>query len=815
MRKRCPVHLLAPLSPTLFQPEPSADTPLARVALERGLDQPEGLTYAVPPDLADLQVGDRVSAPLGRHDRPVEGYVVEVITDPAAIARTIDSLGAPIKMLIGRAKGPRKRPAQPASFPPGLLRLAEWMSHYYCCPLGMVLSAMVPAAVKRSVGSRVRTVLVRVTPPNVQTIEALPRSAREAWEAVAALADDQFPAEPLALRDRLSLKSVAPINRMVRAGLLEERTEGAVRAPRSARDGFDFDETAREPPPPTLEQQRAIDAVSGALGSFAPFLLYGVTGSGKTEVYLRVLDRVLARGQCGIVLVPEIALTPQTVGRFLARFADRQGTVAVLHSGLTAAQRNREWTRVASGEAKIVVGARSAVFAPFPKAGPSSLGIIIVDEEHDSSYKQDQLPRYHARDVALRRAQLEGCAVVLGSATPSLESWHNALPESEGGSGKFALLPLRQRVAGGALPRVKIVDLAEETRHEPGELRTLDSVGATLRAALDRTLARDGQAILLLNRRGYASYICCPDQRCGWFMTCTHCDVTVVYHKRVANIAHGVVRCHHCLSEQTLPRICPQCGQKRVNTFGFGTQRLEEELVRRFPPLAEEGAMLRLDSDTMRSAADYFSALSRFRDGKVRLLLGTQMIAKGLDFPGVELIGVINADTAINLPDFRSAERTFQLVSQVAGRAGRSARTRESSRVIVQTFNPHEPAIRFAAEHDFAGFAERELALRREAALPPIGRMARIVCRDPDGVKATERARRIALELGQLGEPGLHLKGPMPCPISRIAGQHRVAVEILAPSAGPIQRALAALRSLGLVKSDAHTAVDVDPIALL
>jgi len=802
------------VSPSLFQPEPSADTPLARVVLERGLDQPEGLTYAVPPDLADLRVGERVTAPLGRHDRPVEGYVVDVISDREAIGRAIASIGAPIKLLLGRAPARRKRAADPASFPPGLLRLAEWMSHYYCCPLGMVLSAMVPAAVKRSVGSRRRTVLAKSQDPSAATIESLPPSAREAWDAIAALPDDQFPVEPLALRDRLALKSVAPINRLVRAGLLEERTEGAVRTPRSARDAFEFDESARRAPQATPEQERAIDAVTSALGTFAPFLLYGVTGSGKTEVYLRVLERVLDRGHCGVVLVPEIALTPQTVGRFLARFADRRESVAVLHSGLTAAQRNREWMRVASGEAKVVVGARSAVFAPFPHE-KAQLGVIIVDEEHDSSYKQDQLPRYHARDVALRRAQLERCPVVLGSATPSLESWHNALPEAQGGSDRFTLLELSRRVAGGVLPRVKIVDLAEETRHEPGEMRTLDSVGATLRSALDRTLARDGQAILLLNRRGYASYICCPDQHCGWFMTCRHCDVTVVYHKRVTNIAHGVVRCHHCLSEQQLPRVCPQCGKKKVNTFGFGTQRLEEELMRRFPALAEEGAMLRLDSDTMRTASDYFSALARFRDGKVRVLLGTQMIAKGLDFPGVELIGVINADTAINLPDFRSAERTFQLVSQVAGRAGRSERTSESSRVIVQTFNPHEPAIRFAAEHDFAGFASRELALRREAMLPPVGRMARVVCRDPDGVKATERARRIAIDLGALGEPGLHLKGPMPCPISRIAGQHRVAVEILAPSPGPIQRALAALRSRGLVKSDAHTAVDVDPIALL
>lgn len=414
------------------------------------------------------------------------------------------------------------------------------------------------------------------------------------------------------------------------------------------------------------------------------------------------------------------------------------------------------------------------------------------------------------------------------------------------------------------MPKVEIVDLAEERRNRPYTDHHLHALGPRLEGALRTTIDRGGQAILLLNRRGYASYICCVDHTCGWCMQCDHCDVTVVYHKKSlptgdswAGMRGGVVRCHHCLAEQKLPLTCPRCS-KRVNTFGFGTQRLEEEIERKFPSLRSgpKGTMKRLDSDTMTHAADYFEALERFRTGESRVLIGTQMIAKGLDFPGVELVGVINADTALAFPDFRASERTFQLVAQVAGRAGRSAASGHVARVIVQTFNPHEPAIRFAAAHDFAGFAELELDQRAAVGLPPAWRMARIVCRDENPAKAEGRAHEIAAALANLtpspsgsglgrgmreasaarglearndvkGVPPpapshpparegvLRVRGPIACPISRVAGFYRFAVELLAPTAAEIQRALAALRSEGLVKSDAHTAVDVDPVALL
>lgn len=797
----------------LFDPAVPLSGLWARVVVERGIDHGDGLTYAVPASLADLTPGERVRAPLGKGDRPVEGYVIEVM--PAA--EHVGGVPASrVKALLGRAARPA---AGPAKLTPTLICLATWISGYYCTPLGMVLAAMVPAAVKRQIGS-VRRVLIEVVPPEHHPAEAqkLPPSARSAWAAIEALPPETLPTSARELADVLGLSTTAPLGRLERAGLLRRVDSSEVRV-RSG-DGPGWATSARDatPPPLTQDQQVAVEAITGALGKFAPFLLFGVTGSGKTEVYLRALERAIERGPA-LVLVPEIALTPQTAGRFVSRFG---ATVAVLHSGLTSSQRHHEWARVASGGARIVVGARSAIFAPFP----TPLGLIVVDEEHDGSYKQDQLPRYHARDVAVRRAQLEGCPVVLGSATPSLESWHNASPAREGGAGRFRLLTLPRRVGGGALPPVEVIDLAMAQRDRPRD-RHLHALTPAMEHEIARTLAGDGQMMLLLNRRGFASYICCVDATCGWYLTCEHCDVTVVYHREKlpgaqggrahagdANERRHVVKCHHCLSEQKLPTSCHRCG-KGVSTFGFGTQRVEEELRRKFPLLEREGALLRLDADTMRRAADYFEALEHFRAGHARCLLGTQMIAKGLDFPGVELIGVINADTALALPDFRASERTYQLVSQVAGRAGRGAGSARASRVLVQTMAPTEPAIVLAARHDFPSFAKQELAMRREVDLPPAGRMARIVCRDEKPEKAEARAHEVHDALAALGSAELRLRGPMACPIARIAGHYRFAVELLAASASVIQRALSDLRGKGLVRSDAHTAVDVDPIALL
>ncbi|MCA9297452.1 MAG: primosomal protein N', partial [Phycisphaerales bacterium] len=414
-------------------------------------------------------------------------------------------------------------------------------------------------------------------------------------------------------------------------------------------------------------------------------------------------------------------------------------------------------------------------------------------------YKQDQLPRYNARDVAIKRAQDEGCPVVLGSATPSLESWANAR------AGRHVLLELTERVGGARLPRVTIVDLARERRAS----KHLQAIGPTLANALARTLDAGGQAILLLNRRGFANYVACPSSTCGWSLSCDACDASMVLH-RASHLPRGeVLRCHHCLAETIVPTSCPLCARPLL-LLGFGTQRVEEELRERLD--LEPEALVRLDSDAMQKGADYFDALQAFEDGRIRVLLGTQMVAKGLDFPNVRLVGVINADTAIHLPDFRAAERTFQLVSQVAGRSGRGT---DPGVVIVQTMHPEHPAIRLASAHDYVTFADEECRIRARAGFPPATRMARIVVRDPERTRAEARAHQIATTIRRLAHRDLVIDGPMPCPITRIAGFERVAIEVRAPSAAMLQRTLHEARATGRLTSSAQVAVDIDPIALL
>lgn len=832
-----------------------------------------------------------MEVPLGRGNTTTSGIVVAAggleLADGLAIEK--------IKAVLSD---------QGTALTPQLVELARWMAEYYVCPLGMVLATMMPAAVKKGTGLRRVTMIDRVDRHGMAEVtevpgdsdrrgaatdpEGLTASLRRVWAAASAVPMEAWPMPPAEAMLALGVKTMGPINRLVEAGLLcavdaeEVRARGGVSGivgeggqmgiEQAAGSGLARDDA----PMPTIEQARAIDGISAGLGKFGVHLLRGVTGSGKTEVYLRVLERVLATGKSGLVLVPEISLTPQTAGRFVRRFAGVGGGgfgVAVLHSGLTASQRHKEWRRVESGAARVIVGARSAVFAP-----RDDLGLVIVDEEHASDYKQDQLPRYHGRDVAIKRGQIAGCAVVLGSATPSLESWANAA------GGKYALWTLTGRVGGARLPRVEVVDINEERRRrkdleKSGQARAggwMDAIGPTLEAAIGETLDDGGQVLLLLNRRGYASYVGCR-AGCGFVLGCEECDARMVEHRVVAGKPppKGLVRCHHCLAQVLLPERCPQCGAG-VMCLGVGTQRLEEELERKFGgrfaneddaeptpcPLSlgggedaeadeagptprplplgggEEGEaeftarprgagerswMMRVDGDTMGSAKDYFEALSRFAAGDVRVLLGTQMIAKGLDFPNVRLVGVISADTALTLPDFRAGERTFQLVSQVAGRAGRGEKV---GRVIVQTMEPESSAIQHAARHDYESFAREELETRAMAGLPPVTRMARIVLRDADLEKARALAERVAAGLKQaIAEEGLSagegggadvwMFPPGPCAIARIAGQHRIGIEVWSRRRLALQRVLARVRARGLVKSDAKCAVDIDPIALM
>ena len=759
-----------------------------RIAVERGVDRGAGLTYRG----SGVAIGDRVEVPLGRGDQRASGYVLEV-----GGRELLEGFDPRRVKPIARRTG--------SALPPELIELARWMSRYYVCPIGMVLSSMLPAAVKAQTGARTVALVDRARVEGFAPESATP-SVRAAYEGLRRLGPEVFPIDPKELARRVGASNVGPVNRLVDAGVLTRVEREIVRAP----DLFDFaggaaDDTRAAPLTP--EQQSAVEGIGATLGSFAVHLLYGVTGSGKTEVYLRLIERVLGSGRTALVLVPEIALTPQTAARFLARFRDRG--VAVLHSGLSAASRHKQWAAAAAGRARVVVGARSAVFAPLP-----DLGLIVVDEEHDTSYKQDQLPRYHARDVAVVRARIEAIPCVLGSATPSLESWANA--QAGEAPAKYHLWTLRERVAGGRLPRVDIVDLARERRQRRAEggVARIEALGPTLERAIERTIGAGGQVMLLLNRRGYASYLACPSARCGWVMGCEQCDASMVVHRLDAARRRGYLRCHHCQAEQAVPAACPVCAKKLIE-LGVGTQRLEDELETLFGTtlgLINGETMLRLDSDTMSSARDYFEALSRFGRGEIKLLLGTQMIAKGLDYPNVRLVGIVNADTAIHMPDFRAQERTFQLVSQVAGRAGRRE---HPGLVIVQTLYPDAPAIRLAGLHDYVGFAAEELRMRAAQRLPPAWRMVRIVARDPDPDKAAATARTLADHLADAATGRMIIDGPAPCPLARVSNQYRWEVGLSAPTPGELQQAMARLRGAGLLKSDAATAVDVDPVSLL
>lgn len=769
-----------------------------RVAVERGIDGQgrDGATLTYRVVNGGVQVGQRVEVPLGRGNKAESGIVVVVGGD-----ELLD--GIPPSKVKGVLK------VGTALLPERLVELARWMAEYYVCPLGMVLAAMMPAAVKQSIGLVNRVELEAVGAEKAAAILAgkVTPAVSEAWKAVAGLALTA-PIDARQLATKIGARTLGPVNKLIRFGLLKQVERQMVKARTPLWDNFRVEEKQSRTIQLTPEQTRIAAGLTDALGGFGVHLLRGVTGSGKTEVYLRLIERVMAKGMTSLVLVPEISLTPQTAGRFLDRFAGEDaGAVAVLHSGLTSAERHRQWALAASGHARVVVGARSAVFAPI-----HNLGVIVVDEEHATDYKQDQLPRYNGRDVAIKRAQMEGCPVVLGSATPSLESWANATSSPP----KFKLWELTERVGGGKLPRVEVVDLAAERRELAKQTGTpprfFQAVGMKLEAAMRRVLDSGGQAILLLNRRGYSSYICCPAADCGWVMKCDHCDACMVLHKVVEPVRGSLVRCHHCLAEQMVPTQCPVCTRKPI-TFGVGTQKLEEELGKTFSRWLVPGdSLIRVDGDTMKSAADYFRVLARFARGEVKVILGTQMIAKGLDYPNVQLVGVINADTGLALPDFRSAERTFQLVCQVAGRTGRGDKP---GLVIVQTANPLDPAIELASRHDYRKFAEQELALRRECGLPPSTRMARIVVRDEDFGKAQSHAKELGELLNKARTRDMQVLGPGPAPISRIAGFHRFSIEVIAPTAAELHSVLAAVRAAGLLKSDARTAVDVDPVALV
>lgn len=585
-----------------------------------------------------------------------------------------------------------------------------------------------------------KTVRYVVTTLSVQQladqIEQLPKQAKAQGKLLAYLQVHPEPIQVKALK-QAGIATDSTIRKVASQGIIKIEDRQVDRDPYAGRQFEDY------PKPPLLPAQeeackQIIEASQKAQAE--TFLLHGVTGSGKTEVYLQSIEAALSKGKEAIVLVPEIALTPQMVVRFKARFGDQ---VAVLHSALSSGEKYDEWRRIERKEAKVVVGARSAVFAPF-----ENLGIIIMDEEHESSYKQEENPRYHARDVAIWRAKRHGCPVVLGSATPSLESYARAK------KGVYKLLELPTRVNQKELPSVDVIDMREELRQGN---RTMFST-ILLEKIKDRLMKKE-QIVLLLNRRGYASFVMCRD--CGYVSECPNCDISLTYHQ-----ATNQLKCHYCGYQEKMPDHCPNCESPHIRYFGTGTQKVEENLHKLIP----EARIIRMDVDTTRTKGAHEKLLKEFKEKKADILLGTQMIAKGLDFPSITLVGVLNADTMLNLPDFRAAERTFELLTQVSGRAGRSFLTGE---VVVQTYNPENYSIGYAKQHDYHGFYEHEMRIRKLGGYPPFYYLTLINVSAEDERRAIQIIQEISTFLrSKLSKQSIVL-GPVPSTITRMNNKYR------------------------------------------
>lgn len=725
--------------------------------------------YVVPEPLrGEVAVGCRLRVPLGHRRQTLIGWCIDVKSDQPLSRRHRELIAALDPQPLCDAH---------------LVQLVMWISHYYQARPGIVFDTLIPAGVRAAAGTRMQTYYR----PAAQALDD---------EAVAALTDKQQ-AVIRALIDSgraMTLAELAvaascgdgPIKRLENNGWLATERRRVLGHPPPTLPG-DLDVEPTQVERLSAQQQHALTHVLAAIDSGKPrtLLLHGVTGSGKTEVYIRAIEHVVRFGRAAIVLVPEISLTPQTRARFESRF----GEVAVLHSQMSPVERHHQWLRIRSGAVQVVVGPRSAVFAPLPR-----LGLIVIDEEHDGSFKQDTQPRYHARRVAHRRAGLLGIPLVLGSATPSLESFHATQ------TGQAQLLRLDQRIGDRPMPAVRLVDLRSR------EDRAGGAMSRPLVQAVRQTLDDGGQVILLLNRRGFATQIQCP--ACGNVVACPDCDLPLTYHRDGSKAV-----CHYCDYTIAVPPACPACGFAGIRYGGLGTQRLEAEVKARFPDFQ----VARMDSDTMRRPGSHQRVLGAFRQGKLRILLGTQMIAKGLDFPNVLLVGVINADSALHFPDFRAAERTFQLVTQVAGRTGRGDRGGE---VIVQTFSPDHPAIIAASQHDYDAFFAGEMVQRRKFRYPPLGSVARIIIRGAAESLTEAFAQslydRLDAARKSLGAE-VRLLGPAPPPIVKIRGKYRFHILLQSTDnrtlGQTVRTATADCQPPG--GEDIQFVVDIDPMEML
>ena len=754
---------------TLFESSPKplpwelaaeADRVVAGVVLARPLDTV--YHYLVPEELREMvRPGQRVRVPFGAGSTPTLGYVVEV-GNTAPTSRRLKTVSEILdrEPLIG----------------PEMLKLTKWIGQRYLSSWGQVLESVIPAGVKKQAGTREivcysaaeglaeQLTTTKLSKKQKAVVDVLlSRNEPVIVDELAQLAD--CGTGPIQwLRDR---KLIVPVRK--RIATWEEEEEGMIN-PQS-----DLVLNA--------DQQKAVDQIVGLMRNreHKTVLLHGITGSGKTEVYIQSIREAVSYGKQAIVLVPEISLTPQTIRRFRSRF----NSVAVLHSHLTDSERHAQWQRIASGQVDVVVGARSAIFAPTPQ-----LGLVVIDEEHETTFKQQTTPRYHAREVARERARLAGVPLVLGSATPTLESLLRARRKED------LLISLPNRVEMRPLPPVSIVDVRNDPHLQRGE-----AIGRALMHSVTQAVKAGGQAILFLNLRGFSTVLWC--QKCGAGVRCADCDLTLTWHSDRQKVV-----CHSCDYVAPPPPVCPNCQMPGLKYLGTGTQRLEQELNAKFKGMS----ILRMDSDSMKGHGSHDEALEKFRHGDVDILVGTQMIAKGLDFPNVTLVGVVDADTLLHQPDMRASERTFQLIAQVAGRTGRGEK---GGRVIVQTRCPEEPVIMRAAKHDYLGFAEGELRHRKELKAPPFTQLARIILRGLHESTVNEEARRITAiyrEAAKAAGVPVRILGPAPAPLTRLRKYFRFHFQMSAETLDPIYALWREVEPKLQLHPDVEMTIDVDPI---
>lgn len=735
----------------------------AKVVPDRSGDR--ALDYLIPAAMeAAVGPGARVRVPL--RARLVLGTVVEVQTETGV------RNPREIHEVIGEA--PLIRPE--------LLELARWIAEYYCCPLEAAMACVLPQVVRGAeVSSRKRNFATVVREPSEDEWETLARKAPRQADALRAAVEVGGSGTVAALAASAGV-SESVFRALERHGWVTIAAEEVARDPHAGETFLPSADLELNP-----EQQAAFALVCHAVDHPAenlPILLHGVTGSGKTEIYLQTIRHALAGGRTALVLVPQISLTPQTVERFKTRFADIQREVAVMHSHLSAGERFDEWNKIRQGGAKIVIGARSAVFAPL-----ENLGLIIVDEEHEGSYKQDEIPRYHARDLAVLRAQREKCAIVLGSATPSLESWQNTR------TGKYRLARLTQRVDDRSMPVIRVLDMRQASR------RGGDAIfSPQLLQAMEARLASGSQTILFLNRRGFSTSLLC--QACGHVCECPDCSVTPTFHRDT-----NLLVCHVCGRTERAPKVCPSCKDPGIRHAGVGTQKVEDAVRRIFP----KARVARMDADTMMRKEAYRETLGAFKDGAIDILVGTQMIAKGLHFPNVTLVGIVNADLGLHVPDFRAGERTFQLLTQVAGRAGRGEMEGE---VLVQSFTPFSPSIQFARHHDFDGFAQQELEFRERFGFPPFQRMVMITARSRVLERAEFTAQTLVRKLKAAVPANTSVGEAVPAPLEKSHGSWRFQTALRGPSVRPLARAVRQVLEGLPLPEEVFVAVDVDPVQL-